>query len=224
MYLSGYINRNRGGVVSSVARGTREGEWRELILFILETLCRQAAETKQRIPRSPIRSSLRFFRDSTLSLQDMDFRKRASHGVKELSSIIEQTRDELERYFELEGLLAMEPRFVNPVQAMEIASIDNVEAAAEKLRRTWGIGVMSSITRVFDLLEENEVRIFELDVNGSLDGLSGMIHDVPVVLLKRGAPVDRRRFTALHELGHYSPQGLPRESGERQSSGNHSPS
>jgi Zn-dependent peptidase ImmA (M78 family) len=143
-----------------------------------------------------------FFRDSTFSLQGVDFRKKAGFGAKELSSIIEQTRDELERYFELEALLAIDPRFVNPVRDVKITSVENVEAAAEKLRKAWGIGVMSPITRVFDLLEENGVRILELDVTGSLDGLSGVIHGVPVVLLKRGVPVDRRRFTALHELGH----------------------
>jgi Zn-dependent peptidase ImmA (M78 family)/DNA-binding XRE family transcriptional regulator len=143
-----------------------------------------------------------FFRDSVVSLDSVDFRKKASLGVKELSSIIEQTRDELERYFELEALLAIEPRFVNPVRDLKIDSTEDVETAAKKLRRVWGLGVMSPITRVFDLLEENEVRVVELDVSGRLDGLSGMVQGIPVVLSQRGAPVDRRRFTALHELGH----------------------
>jgi Zn-dependent peptidase ImmA (M78 family)/DNA-binding XRE family transcriptional regulator len=155
-----------------------------------------------------------FFRDSTLSLQGVDFRKKAGLGAKQLSSIIEKTRDELERYFELEALLAIDPQFENPVQDLKIASIEDVEAAAEKLRKAWGIGVMSPITRVFDLLEENEVRVLELDVTADLDGLSQMIHGVPVVLLRRDCPVDRKRFTALHELGHlilrFGPRVEPR--------------
>jgi len=52
-----------------------------------------------------------FFRDSVVSLDSVDFRKKAGLGAKELSSIIEQTRDELERYLELEALLAIEPQF-----------------------------------------------------------------------------------------------------------------
>lgn len=143
-----------------------------------------------------------FFRDSVVSLDSIDFRRKAGLGAKELASIIELTRDELERYLELEALLAIEPLFVNPVRELRIDSMEAVENAAEKLRRAWGLGEMSPITRVFDLLEENEIRILELDVRESLDGLSGLVEGVPVILSKSAAPVDRRRFTALHELGH----------------------
>jgi Zn-dependent peptidase ImmA (M78 family)/DNA-binding XRE family transcriptional regulator len=143
-----------------------------------------------------------FFRDSVVSLDSIDFRKKAGLGAKELASIMEQTRDELERYLELEAVLAIEPRFVNPVRELTIDSMEDVENAAEKVRRSWGLGEMSPVTRVFDLLEENEVRILELEVRESLDGLSGLVEGVPVILSKSGAPVDRRRFTALHELGH----------------------
>ena len=38
-----------------------------------------------------------FFRDSVVSLDSVDFRKKGGLGAKELSSIIEQTRDDLER-------------------------------------------------------------------------------------------------------------------------------
>jgi len=155
-----------------------------------------------------------FFRDSTVSLQTIDFRKKAGLGVKELSSIIEQTRDGLERYLELETLLAIGFRFNNPVQDLKITSLEDVETAAEMLRKAWGIGLLSPITRVFDLLEENEVRLIELDVAGRWDGLSMMVQGVPVVLLKRGVPGDRSRFTALHELGHlilrFGPRAEPR--------------
>ena len=143
-----------------------------------------------------------FFRDSAVSLDSIDFRKKSGLGAKELASIVERTRDELERYLELETVLAIEPRFVNPLQELTIDSMQDVENVAEKLRSAWGLGEMSPITRVFDLLEENEVRILELDVRESLDGLSGLVEGVPVILSKSGAPVDRRRFTVLHELGH----------------------
>jgi len=142
------------------------------------------------------------FRDSAVSLDSIGFRRKAGLGAKELATILERTRDELERYLELEAVLAIEPRFVNPVRELTIDSMQDVESAAEKLRRAWGLGEMSPITRVFDLLEENEIRILELDVRESLDGLSGLVEGVPVILSKSGAPVDRRRFTALHELGH----------------------
>jgi len=143
-----------------------------------------------------------FLRGSTLSLEGVHFLKKAGLGSKEVSSMIEQTRDQLERRFELEALLGIDPRFVNPLRGRRVASLEDVEAAAEKLRRDWGIGVMSPITRVFDLVEANGVRILELDVTGTLDGLSGLVQGVPVVLLKRNVPGDRKRFTVLHELGH----------------------
>jgi Zn-dependent peptidase ImmA (M78 family) len=143
-----------------------------------------------------------FLRDSSLSLEGVQFRRKAGLGSKEISSMIEQARDQLERRFELEALLGIDPRFVNPLQGHRIGSIEDVEAAAEKLRRDWGIGVMSPITRVFDLLEVNGIRILELEVTGTLDGLSGLVRGVPVVLLKRDVPGEGRRFTVLRELGH----------------------
>jgi len=47
LYLSGYINRNRAEYYRVLLAVTREGAWPELILFLLEALCRQATETKQ---------------------------------------------------------------------------------------------------------------------------------------------------------------------------------
>jgi Zn-dependent peptidase ImmA (M78 family) len=91
---------------------------------------------------------------------------------------------------------------VNPVLELTISSLDDVENAAGQVRREWGVGEMSPITRVFDLLEENEVRILELDMREDLDGLSGLVGGMPVIVSRSTAPVDRRRFTALHELGH----------------------
>jgi len=143
-----------------------------------------------------------FFRESTVSIRSADFRKKADLGARELAAIIERTRDEFERYLELEALLAIEPRFVNPVRDLMIDSRQDAETAAEQLRRAWGLGATSPVSQVFDMLEENEVRVLELNVRGTLDGLSATVQGVPVVLLKRDAPVDRKRFTALHELGH----------------------
>jgi Zn-dependent peptidase ImmA (M78 family) len=143
-----------------------------------------------------------FFRDSVVSLERIDFRRKACLGAKGIASIVERTRDELERYLELEAVLAIDPRFVNPVRELTIGSLGDVENAAGQVRGAWGVGEMSPIARVFDLLEENEVRILELDVREDLDALSGLVGGMPVIVSRSTAPVDRRRFTTLHELGH----------------------
>ena len=140
-----------------------------------------------------------FFQDSAVSLDSIGFRKKSGLGAKELASIIGQTRDELERHLELETLLAIEPRFVNPLRELTIDSVQAVENAAEKLRRAWGLGQISPTTRVFSLLEQNEVRILELDVRESLGGLPGLVERAPAILSKSGprwrAGVSRR-FTS----------------------------
>ena len=69
-------------------------------------------------------------------------------------------------------------------------------------RDFWNIG-SDGIINVIDLLEEHGIKVIEIDAPESFDGLSSMVNDLyPVIVLNKAFSSERKRFTALHELGH----------------------
>jgi Zn-dependent peptidase ImmA (M78 family) len=142
-----------------------------------------------------------FFRPLTVSLQKVEFRKRATMPVKQKEAVKEQARDFFERYREVEQLLGLDVDFENPLAGMVIRAPKDIETAAEKLRQKWLLGV-SALPNVLELLEEHQVKVYDLEAPDKFDGLSGWAGELPVVVVNRRFPADRKRLTALHELGH----------------------
>ena len=80
--------------------------------------------------------------------------------------------------------------------------VNDVENAVDALLNAWKIG-FNALPNVIELLEDKEVKVIELDVNEHFDGLSGWSNNnIPVIVINRNYPIERKRFTALHELGH----------------------
>lgn len=143
-----------------------------------------------------------FFATSHISIEGINFRKKASLGKKVVDSIKERVRDNIERYLELEELLGIAGSFENPLQDMQIKSSVEVEIAARRLRDAWELGPSAPVPSVVDLLEENGIKVIELDDIEGFDGLSGWANHTPFIVLKSSSPSDRKRLTALHELSH----------------------
>lgn len=115
--------------------------------------------------------------------------------------IKEQIADLIERYINIEEICNASVNFSSP-KKNEISNFQQVKEAAFQLRENWNIGV-DGIVNVIDLLEEQGIRILEIDAPDSFDGLSSMINDeYPVIVLNKSFSSERKRFTALHELGH----------------------
>jgi Zn-dependent peptidase ImmA (M78 family)/DNA-binding XRE family transcriptional regulator len=144
-----------------------------------------------------------FYKNNEISLSDINFRKKASLGKKETASIKQRVKDYLERYFEIEELLNIDNKFENPLKEYNI-SYDpvSIENAALIIREAWKIGEKSSIASVVNLFEKNNIKIIELDVPEGFEGLSGYVNSKPFIVMKKDAPNDRKRFTAVHELAH----------------------
>ena len=140
-------------------------------------------------------------KESTIHLPQVEFRKKSRLGKKEIEQIKEKVRDFLERYLETEQLLNLDIKFTNPIKGFKITSIDDVEPAAIKLMQCWNLG-LDPIPNVIEMLEENAVRVIEIDASAQFDGLSTYVGEIPVVVLSKNFSIERKRFTALHELGH----------------------
>ena len=52
------------------------------------------------------------------------------------------------------------------------------------------------------MLEENGICILALETSSSFHGLATHVNNLPVIVLNKTDTPERRRFTALHELGH----------------------
>jgi Zn-dependent peptidase ImmA (M78 family)/DNA-binding XRE family transcriptional regulator len=142
-----------------------------------------------------------FLKEVTIELAPVEFRKKAKLSARQEDSIKEKVKDFLERYLEVEQLLNIKTKFNNPVKNIIITEVSEVEAAALKLIKGWNLGY-DPIPNVIEMLEDNGVRVIEMDAPEEFDGLSTFVGDIPVVVINKTYSVERKRFTALHELGH----------------------
>ena len=59
------------------------------------------------------------------------------------------------------------------------------------------------LINILRMLENNHIKVIELDEDSRFDGLSGWANDsIPFLLINKNFTVERKRFTTLHELGH----------------------
>jgi Zn-dependent peptidase ImmA (M78 family) len=145
-----------------------------------------------------------FRRKSNVSLGTLNFRKLQNLTAKDKNIVIEKTKDRLERYIEVEQLLGILELFTNPIMDRIIKDVNDVEDAAEILRKEWNLG-FDAISNVVDLLEDNHIKFIEVESDDKFDGCQTLMDGkVPVIVLNinKFKTCDRKRFTAMHELGH----------------------
>lgn len=147
-----------------------------------------------------------FHASATIEFGEIEFRKLKNYPAKEKARIVEIAKDELSRYIELEEILGIETQFHNPLKDLPIQNQQDIETAAESLRDSWGLG-RDAISNVIELLEDNQVKVLELESTEEFDGFSTWVNgkNIPLIVLnsvKLKDKLDRKRFTALHELAH----------------------
>ncbi|MCF0050608.1 XRE family transcriptional regulator [Dyadobacter sp. LJ53] len=146
-----------------------------------------------------------FFRETSIQIGDLAYRSLKSIPAKEEYKVIEQTREYLSRYLELEEILGLENKFENPLADFGLVSeYQQVNQAANLLRKKWEIG-KDPIYNVAELLEDKFIKVVEIDADTNFNGMQTWVNgSIPVVAFNKnleGKP-DRIRFTLLHELGH----------------------
>lgn len=146
-----------------------------------------------------------FFREMEVKLGNIEFRKLDKLPAKEENRIIEQTKDFLSRYLELEEIIGLATEFNNPLADLpEIKTQQEAEAAAERVREAWCLG-MDPISNTVELLEDNHIKVIEFEADLGFDGMQTLVNGkIPVIAvnISRVKKDDRKRFTVMHELGH----------------------
>ncbi len=97
----------------------------------------------------------------------------------------------------------IDERFDLPQAALpDLSQESSPEAAADTLRRLWGLGELP-IKNMIHLLEARGVRVFSLSIDtAQLDAFSMWHADTPFVFLNTKKSCEHSRFDVGHELGH----------------------
>ncbi|MEZ4772700.1 MAG: XRE family transcriptional regulator [Bacteroidia bacterium] len=144
-----------------------------------------------------------FFRKPEVALGEINFRKKSSFGAKRVSALKEEIRIQIENYLYIENTCGISNTFVNPLGSLNIANVEDVRKAAFVLKERWHIG-QDSIYNVIDVLESNHIKVIEVeDESSQFDGLATVIDGkYYIIVIAKNMPVERKRFTLMHELGH----------------------
>ena len=144
-----------------------------------------------------------FFRANKVELGEINFRKKSRFSKKRQDSLKELIKIKLENYFWVEDALSIDYSFNNIIRNDKIQSLDDIEKVVLKLRQAWNIGI-DPVHNIIQILEDKEIKIIELeDIDDKFDGLACFVNDkYPVIVVNANFPVERKRFTILHELGH----------------------
>ncbi len=141
-----------------------------------------------------------FFRPFTSSITNVEFRKKYKLGVKERNVIQSRASDLLERFVEISDICnEILPNF--SISEGPVSTKEDVVRVAETLRRKCSIPE-DGIDNVITFLESLGIIVIEIDATMDFDGFSGMADKTPIIVLNKEYSSERKRFTALHELGH----------------------
>lgn len=147
-----------------------------------------------------------FFREPKIKMSTVEFRKLKVLPVKDENRVIEDVKDCLSRYLELEEILSIQTNFIHPLKGKltEINTLEDIEMAAHLVREAWCLGE-DPISNSLELLEDNFIKIVEVEAGESFDGMQTWVNEtIPVIAINRDRvkSSDRKRFTAIHELAH----------------------
>ncbi len=147
-----------------------------------------------------------FFRPAQLELREVEYRKHRKLPKKLQTKIEGDVLEQIERVFEIMDLLPSGPisRFKMPAGVKSrIESHDEIEDAANAVRAAWALG-FNPIPDLTDTFEERGIIVLQAVAlhDNTFDGLAATVDGVPVIVVGKGWPGDRQRFTLAHELGH----------------------
>lgn len=137
----------------------------------------------------------------------VEFRKKTLASAKETAEVRSRILSEVERYLIVESILAIQNEDVLPAnQRVKVRSDENVEEAADGLRKYWKLGT-DAIPNLCEFLEDKGVKICAIPLPENVSGVQANIRTVdqsalPVIVVNANEAGERQRFTMAHELGH----------------------
>ena len=143
-----------------------------------------------------------FLRPVGFSLSAPCYRSKSSLSARNRGIMEETVREWLDRYVDAEYLLDAKLSFSLGSVEREVRTMDDVERAAEQVRRAWDLGD-DPIPNMVKALEDRGIKIGVVDDHSDFDALTFWIDDAaPAIAVRADVTGDRERFSVCHELGH----------------------
>lgn len=141
-----------------------------------------------------------------IELGEVDFRTKASTGAKDRAAVSTEVIEWVERYVQVERILELESAAWRGPGRRSVQSPAAAERAADWLREEWALGG-DPIPNMTELLEEKGIKVLVTKLPEKVSGLTCMVRpkggaEIPAVVVNAAYPLERRRLTLAHELGH----------------------
>lgn len=148
-----------------------------------------------------------FLSPTQARLEGVEFRKHSGTSAKDKARVEAEVLQRVEAYLQIENILELESaRWHKPVEQWPIADAEACEKLAVAVRKAWSLG-NDPIPNMTQLLERHGIKVLLLALPASVSGLTCIVHrphqaDVPCIVVNNNMPLERRRLTLAHELGH----------------------
>ena len=143
----------------------------------------------------------------TVHVQFIAYRKLSGLPQKEQAKVEGLVRHTLEERICFQELTQQPTAADLPIQACRVDQLEDVERAAESIRKQWSLG-RDPIASVVGVLEGRLIHVLQIDVGRKFDGIAAVAYDDSkhvagaAVVTRRGVAGERQRLNLTHELGH----------------------
>jgi len=142
-----------------------------------------------------------FFMETEVKVKNLEFRTKIKLTQKEIESIRFQAIAYIEKFYEIERILNIKSTYLNPLKKTTAKDDSDVEKRTVEIRQEWSLG-LAPIIDVIKLLEEHNIKIFEVEAPEGFSGMSLLTDEIAIIVLNKNINIVRKRLTALHELAH----------------------
>lgn len=142
--------------------------------------------------------------NNNLSFVHGEFRKNAKLSKNQQEYICEAVEEYFGRFYETVEILGGEVLPASP-ELHSIALSGNPNIDGLRLREYLGISKNGPVGNLVEVLENNGVLVFMLDINNdNFNGMNGNINGRPYIVINKNMTPERIRTTIGHEIAHFA--------------------
>ena len=147
--------------------------------------------------------------EQEIELADLSFRRKSGTSAQDRSRVEAEVLSSVEKYLLIEDILHLNSagHALARRGKVSVASLDEAEEQAKRLRAEWKLGD-DPIPSMTHLLEDKGFKVLAVALPEKVFGLTCGVKrpgrtDVTAIVVNRLATVERWRFSLAHELAHH---------------------
>ncbi|NOK58239.1 MAG: helix-turn-helix domain-containing protein [Chloroflexi bacterium AL-W] len=147
------------------------------------------------------------WREPNCQLQFIAYRKKSKLLKSEQEQIQSLVSEAIQKRIRLQQVTGQLRAQDVPIRKLYVESLEDVEEAAEAIRKRWDLG-SEPISNVVTVLEDHHVYVLQVEAKEDFDGIAAVAHDdgqqilAAIVATRQGISGERQRLNLTHELGH----------------------